>query len=152
MIYDSWWHRKEFFHCYKLVDIICFRENESKNLFRIIIRINITLKSSYSINTIFKIFFHGISNCCQTYTIWFCRLLIGQYFPWDSSRLIMIWHLHRMVLDVLFFRMTDFKLFNSSFVSSILYFLGLAIGNHSRFFLLYKKTAIIDRNINMSVH
>ena len=40
----------------------------------------------------------------------------------------MIWHLHRIVLDVLFFRMTDFKLFNSSSVSSILYFFGLAIG------------------------
>ena len=138
MIYDSWWHRQEFFHRYKLVDISYFRENESKNLFRIIIRINITLKSSYSINTIFKIFFHGISNCCRHTPFDFADCSLVNIFPWDSSRLIMIWHLHRMVLDVLFFRMTDFKLFNSSSVSSILYFLGLAIGNHSRFFLLYK--------------
>lgn len=54
-----------------------------------IIRINITLKLSYCINTTFKILFYG-------------------------SRSIMIWHLHRIVLDVLFFRITDFKLFNSS--------------------------------------
>ena len=34
-----------------------------------IIRINITLKLSYCINTTFKILFHGIGYCCQTYTI-----------------------------------------------------------------------------------
>ena len=60
-------------------------------------------------------------------------------FPWDSSRSMMIWHLHQIVLDVLFFRMTNFKLFNSSSVSSILYFFGLAIGNHRRFFCIRKR-------------
>ena len=49
-------------------------------------------------------------------------------------RSIIIWHLHRIVLDVLFFRMTDFNSFNSSSVSLILYFFGLAIGYHHRLF------------------
>lgn len=34
-------------------------------------------------------------------------------FPWASSRSMMIWHRHRMVLDVLFFRMIDFNFFRN---------------------------------------
>ena len=60
-------------------------------------------------------------------------------FPWVSSRPIMIWHLHQIVLDNLFLRMTDFKKFNSSSVSSFLYFLGLATESHRRFFYYARK-------------
>ena len=63
-------------------------------------------------------------------------------FPWDSSRSIMIWHLHLIVLDVYFLRIIDFNRLSSASDKTIEYFLGLAIRYHRRFFYYIAKRLI----------
>lgn len=76
-------------------------------------------------------------------------------FPCASSRSRIIWHLLRMVFEVIFLRITDLSSLTSSSVSLIICFLGLAIGI-TAVFLLYLETTMITRNIyiniNMSLH
>ena len=69
-------------------------------------------------------------------------------FPWDSSRLRMIWHLLRIVFDVPFLRIGDFNVFNSFSVRWILYFFWSCHRDHCRFFLSYIRAAVITRKFN----